>query len=334
MNKRRFVLKEDFEDETIPVEFPVDEVDILPVLPEEEPIVDAVPEEIPEEVAVSAYTDMLQDLLRKQWDVINSADSIIATISAEEATGVNNEDVKAILKKFVEETTVSIGMVTKALGVVDPSQEELMDQGVEKAEEVINQEPDVVDELSEDIEKQYKFKITRTSLRNKPVNQDYGTFEVKAKNKFLAQKKALYQALQKDFDFDYKEFTDKRYEDALSEFKIEDNLNEDLETVYKADFSNYPYYTRYWMEEVLGNIESILDNYNDEDKSDERYLILDSLSDDQLEKLCFKVADVVYNHDWMWETINDCIVDDIYYELKKYKDNLNMSSVELNKESE
>lgn len=146
MDSKRLVLAED--------EIPMD--DLTLTLPEddgvlvingpEEPVelpVEEIPEDKPEvspEVVTNAYTDMLQDLLRKQWDVINSADGIIATIDSE-AGEINKDDVKAILGKLVEDTTVAIGMVTKALGVVDPSQEELIDQGVAKAEEVINQEP-------------------------------------------------------------------------------------------------------------------------------------------------------------------------------------------------
>ena len=147
---KRLVLSED---DIQDVELTLPEDDIVIDAPVIEPVIETEPEtEVKEEVVVNAYTDMLQDLLRKQWDVINSADGIIATIDLESAE-VNKEDVKAILNKLVEDTTVAIGMVTKALGVVDPSQEELMDKGIEKAEEVINQEPieeSVKEPLSED----------------------------------------------------------------------------------------------------------------------------------------------------------------------------------------
>lgn len=145
MVDRRLVLSEEDsdildivepEEATLVLDTPVEDVVVA-----EEPNVEP-------DVVTNAYTDMLQDLLRKQWDVINSADGIIATLSQEESDVVNKEDIKAILSKLVDDTTVAIGMVTKALGVVDPSQEELMNQGVEKAEEVINQEP-----IKEDIEK-------------------------------------------------------------------------------------------------------------------------------------------------------------------------------------
>ena len=142
MSKRLTLAEDDVTLDDVVLTLPEDDI-VIPNVPEElpvEPVEEPVVTEVAPEVVTSAYTDMLQDLLRKQWDVINSADSIIATIDSESAE-VNKEDVKAILGKLVEDTTVAIGMVTKALGVVDPSQEELMNQGVAKAEEVISSEP-------------------------------------------------------------------------------------------------------------------------------------------------------------------------------------------------
>lgn len=150
MKKDRFVLSEDESDSLVlevPAEPIVVEPEIIPEVIPEEPIVEP---EVPEEVVTNVYSDMLQDLLRKQWDVINAADSIIATMTSEES-GINKEDAVAILKKLVDDTTISIGMVTKALGVVDPSQEDLMNQGVAKAEEVIGGE-EPVDATVEDEE--------------------------------------------------------------------------------------------------------------------------------------------------------------------------------------
>ena len=151
MSKRLTLAEDDVTLDDVVLTLPEDDI-VIPNVPEElpvEPVEEPVVTEVAPEVVTSAYTDMLQDLLRKQWDVINSADSIIATIDSESAE-VNKEDVKAILGKLVEDTTVAIGMVTKALGVVDPSQEELMNQGVAKAEEVIS---GAADKTKETIEK-------------------------------------------------------------------------------------------------------------------------------------------------------------------------------------
>ena len=115
--------------------------DVGLILPEddfiEEPVIEPTSVEQPkEEVVNNAYAGLLQDLLKKQWEVVNTVDSIIATMEPDEFAA-HKEDLKAILLKIVEATTVTIGMATKAIGVIDPSQEELMAQGVEQAEEVV-----------------------------------------------------------------------------------------------------------------------------------------------------------------------------------------------------
>ena len=154
MAKKRLVLTED--DSIIVNDFAVDaikdEINPMDVIPPEE-LEPVMAEEPKEEVVVNAYSDMVQDLLRKQWEVINSADSIIATINSEEHSDINKEEILAVLNKLVEDTTVSVGMTTKALGIIDPSQEELMDQGVEKAEEVV---AEVVPEQEEEIVEECK----------------------------------------------------------------------------------------------------------------------------------------------------------------------------------
>lgn len=146
MTAKRLVLAEDdinLEDVTLTL--PEDD-DILVIdtpeeeLPIEEPVIEE-PVMNQSQMAVNAYTDLLQDLLRKQWDVINSADGIMATISAEETdAGMNKEDVIKILQGLVEESTKSVGMITKALGVVDQEQEDLMAQGVREAERLIGKD--------------------------------------------------------------------------------------------------------------------------------------------------------------------------------------------------
>lgn len=157
--------------------------DVGLILPEDDALIisdDIVPEvvvdepEVKDEIIVNAYSDLLQDLLRKQWDVINAADAIIATIDTE-SSEINKEDVKAILGKLVDDTTVSIGMVTKALGTVDPSQEELMDQGIEKAEEVITQEPieESIEKTNEIVEKHLKEDFNEEFRKIDFSNEEY-----------------------------------------------------------------------------------------------------------------------------------------------------------------
>lgn len=178
MIDRRLVLSEEDSDVLDIVE--PEEATLVLDTPVEDVVVAEEPNVEPD-VVTNAYTDMLQDLLRKQWDVINSADGIIATLSQEESGAVNKEDIKAILSKLVDDTTVAIGMVTKALGVVDPSQEELMNQGVEKAEGVISKDvpsPDgVIFDLSDGSGEPEEVlvkdgEVTPVEENVKPLNED------------------------------------------------------------------------------------------------------------------------------------------------------------------
>ena len=156
LNNKKKLLKEDIEDELL-------------VLPEEEPIIEPVIDEIPaeevsleeptEEVVQNAYSDMLQDLLQKQWEVINSCDSVIATFTdLEDLPETNKEELIAVLKSLSEETIKTVGITTKAMSLVDPKQEELMDAGeeianaaIENAEEVPEEEPEeeIIEESAE-----------------------------------------------------------------------------------------------------------------------------------------------------------------------------------------
>lgn len=152
MSFKRLVLSEELVDTNgVEITLPEDNTVLTIVNPEEptlvadDPVITMVSQTEDsvigeEEIAVNAYTDMIQDLLRKQWDVINAADGIMATLSSETAsTGVNKEDVITILKALVDDSTKSVGMITKALGVIDQKQEDLMSQGKQEAEILINQ---------------------------------------------------------------------------------------------------------------------------------------------------------------------------------------------------
>lgn len=113
--------------------------EVLPAAVPEEPIVvssDPTPEIEKEEIDNGTYI-MINDLVQKEWESINNIKSIIATLSAEENA---NQDVIAILESAVDEKTITVGMLTKASEIVDDKQSDLMQQGIEKAEEVVGEE--------------------------------------------------------------------------------------------------------------------------------------------------------------------------------------------------
>ena len=182
--------------------------------------------EVPQETVVNAYSGLLQDLLRKQWDVINAADGIMATVDGE-AADINKEDVKSILQKLVDETTVSIGMVTKALGVVDPSQEELMNKGVEKAEEVISDTP-----KEEPVEESVKPLKEDNSEEWKKVDfSDSDYYDRFWQEECFYQLQYYWENLE-----DYEDDEDIRILDVLSADEIKDIVIDAAEEVRNSDY--------------------------------------------------------------------------------------------------
>ena len=140
--KKEESLKEDVEeeDELLELEEPIDE----------EPIEDNIEEPtepVTQEVADNAYLMQINDLIASEYAKIDNVKSIIATFDSEDAIQ-NNSEVISILNAFIDETTISIGMLTKASGLIDSDASSLMQQGIDKAEEVIND----VDEEEKSIE--------------------------------------------------------------------------------------------------------------------------------------------------------------------------------------
>ena len=232
MKNRRFLLNE---------EEGLEPIEIEPIIVE--PEIETPIEEPQPEVVTTAYMDMLQEVLRKQWDVINACDGLVASLSTDENVPFNKEDVSAVLKKIVEDTTVTIGMATKAISTVDPKQDELMSDGVAKAEQAIEEQPK--EEVIEVI----------------PESKESDLVESKTLNEELA-----------------------------------------------VDLSDLEYYDRYWAEEALYQLEYIMDNI--EDYSDyEGWENLSDLPADVLKDICVDVADSVRNSDYLWEQINEIIMD-------------------------
>jgi len=120
--------KESEEDDLLELEEPIDEE---PTDTIEEPV-----EEVTQEVADNAYLTQLNDLITSEYGKIDNVKSLIATFTSEDAIDSNSE-VIAILNAFIDETTISIGMLTKASELIDSTTSDLMKQGIEKAEDVI-----------------------------------------------------------------------------------------------------------------------------------------------------------------------------------------------------
>jgi hypothetical protein len=98
----------------------------------EEPV-----EEISEEDIKNAFTGLINDVIKEEFALIEKYTSAIATLEAEELA--NKEEILTILKSISDEKNIQVGMLTKALELIDNKSSELMNAGVEKAEEIISE---------------------------------------------------------------------------------------------------------------------------------------------------------------------------------------------------
>lgn len=149
-------LKEDISDDIIALDNPIiaepDETTVLPPVDADIPPIEDMPKP-DKELVENAYMNMLQDLLKKQWDVINACESLTATLSSDETIEFDKEAVKSIVNEIGDTLTMSVGMTTKAIGTIDPTQSELMKQGEEKADDAVEddrKEPES-ENISEDM---------------------------------------------------------------------------------------------------------------------------------------------------------------------------------------
>lgn len=290
----------------------------LPPVDTEIPPVEENPE-VPEEVANNAYSDLLQDLLRKEWDVINACDSLIATLSGDEVATFDKEAVAAVLKEISDKVTTTVGMATKALSLIDPTQEELMKDGEKAAEDAINMtDKEVVEEnLKEDNQGFAKFNLTFKNKRGKEYQ--------KQDSMLLGARNAINGALD-----DIRRYFQHYYKDKIIKVEpagwINEGMQEDYETARNMVslppdelFPEEYLSEKYWAYEILWNVENLL-GYND--NNDEMwYVYLDNADEETLKAFCLEAADRLINNDYVWGEINETI-NDIIFELadEKMKD--------------
>ena len=93
-------------------------------------------EEPSEEIKKSSLVVMINDTINSEWDSLNRIKSNIATLESE---APEQTEIKEILKTIQLEKTIHIGMLTKALSLLDEETQSLMDAGIEKAESVISE---------------------------------------------------------------------------------------------------------------------------------------------------------------------------------------------------
>lgn len=98
-------------------------------------------EEPSEEVVLNANVGLINDLISREWELINEYKSIIATLELDK-----QEELIAILNSVVDEKTIQLGMLNKAVELLDDDSVELMKQGEDKAEEILAETEAPLDE--------------------------------------------------------------------------------------------------------------------------------------------------------------------------------------------
>jgi rubrerythrin len=162
--RERFILIEESksEEEVLPsVRLEQEPVPLSPELTPEltqEPSV-APEAEIPAEVVTTAFSTVISGLIVREWESIDSINSAIATFTIEKP---ENTAVVEILKQIIDEKTAHVGMLNKVLGEVDEKTAELVKDGEEKAETIIEPEKETEekkDELKEGLDRSELEKI-------------------------------------------------------------------------------------------------------------------------------------------------------------------------------
>lgn len=118
--------------EAIELEEPIGE---LPHAEVEIPTIKETPIEEPSiEIKENAIAGMLGSEVSNAYNSIDSLRSVIATIAAEVP---NREDILTILNGIIDNTTLQIGMLQKAIDLIDGKSNDLLSNGNDVAEDAI-----------------------------------------------------------------------------------------------------------------------------------------------------------------------------------------------------
>lgn len=93
-------------------------------------------EEVSQEVKDNALESVVNDIIKDEFSLIDKINSAIATFEAEKPE--YEEDAKALLQAIADEKNVHVGMLTKVLELINSKDAQLMNAGIEKAEEIIS----------------------------------------------------------------------------------------------------------------------------------------------------------------------------------------------------
>lgn len=93
--------------------------------------------EVTNEQLKSGLDQSVNYLITQAWNFISEVNSVIATLDFNEGTFENGESFKNILNTVVDDSTITIGMLHKALSLIKAGTDNLISAGEEKAENII-----------------------------------------------------------------------------------------------------------------------------------------------------------------------------------------------------
>lgn len=110
-------------------------VDELPPVELEEPITVDMPE-ISEEEKNNGFINILSSEVSDVYNNLASLKSILVTLDSDLP---NRDDIKDIIEEIINERTVHVGMLQKAIDLLSEDHKELVDVGEEKAEQIASE---------------------------------------------------------------------------------------------------------------------------------------------------------------------------------------------------
>lgn len=116
-----------------------------------------------ENIKTSVYS-LINSMLQEKFKEIDSIKSIIATVGFDGFKFEDKADVITILNSVLDDCNIHVGMYQKALGIIDPEAQAAVDQGKDKAEDILadsdlaEKEPEPEEEEKEEDEDKDKEK--------------------------------------------------------------------------------------------------------------------------------------------------------------------------------
>lgn len=125
-----------------------EKITVEPVAEVETEIENNSKEELDKKMIENAFQNSTNNLIQSYWNAINDINSLTSMIQHD--FGSEKDDVVKLLESCVNDTTLIIGMLYKVFFSFNAQTEQLIDAGEEKAEEIMqNQDEEVEDSTSE-----------------------------------------------------------------------------------------------------------------------------------------------------------------------------------------